>query len=132
MSDRLPIVVAVLAAGASRRLGRLKQLVKLPDGEALIRRQCRVALDGAVGPVMVVLGCRAEACAAALDGMGVATRVNSKWEEGLASSIRCAVRAALDGGAAGLLILHGDQYRVTSEDLRSLCAAWQQRGETKA
>src|SRR5687768_1508691 len=119
-----PLVVAILAAGASRRLGQAKQLVELPGGEPLLRRQCRVALDADVGPVVVVLGCHADACAAAVTALPVTIRVNVGWEEGLASSIRHAARAATDASAAALLIVHGDQYRVTAGDLRLVNAVW--------
>src|SRR6202049_3221152 len=50
------LVVAVLAAGASRRLGRAKQLVPV-GGQPLLRRQCRCALSARVGMVMAILGC---------------------------------------------------------------------------
>jgi len=40
------LLVVVLAAGASRRLGTSKQLFPT-DGEPLLRRQCRCALRAA-------------------------------------------------------------------------------------
>ena len=55
VDDRL--VLAILAAGASRRLGQPKQLVSL-EGELLLRRQCRIALEAQIGRVAVILGCR--------------------------------------------------------------------------
>jgi CTP:molybdopterin cytidylyltransferase MocA len=131
MPDSPSLLVAILAAGASRRLGRPKQLVELSDGEPLIRRQCRVAIEADVGPVLAVLGCEADACVAALGGLPMMIRMNAEWEEGLASSVRVAAQAARDATAAGLLILHGDQYRVSADDLRSLHAAWERAGESK-
>jgi CTP:molybdopterin cytidylyltransferase MocA len=132
MPDHPAVLVAVLAAGASRRLGRPKQLVELPSGEVLLRRQCRIALDADVGNVVVVLGCKAEECAAGIADRPVTTLINAAWEEGLASSIRVAARAAMDARAAGLLVLHGDQYRVTAGDLRALHNAWQATGGGRA
>jgi CTP:molybdopterin cytidylyltransferase MocA len=133
MSDAAPkLLVAVLAAGASRRLGRSKQLVEIDD-EPLVRRQYRIAVNADVGDVVVILGCRARDCAAALGNAPCASvRVNEHWEEGLASSIRTAVHAALDADASGLMLVHGDQYAITSDDLRSLRAAWLTTGGTKA
>src|SRR5258705_12318183 len=49
------LVVAVLAAGASRRLGRAKQLVP-GAGEPLLRRQSRCALDARIGEGGAILG----------------------------------------------------------------------------
>jgi molybdenum cofactor cytidylyltransferase len=119
--DRL--LVVVLAAGASRRLGQPKQLVAL-GGESLLRRQCRIALEAQVGPVAVVLGFQAAECAATIIDLPVARHNNQRWAEGLGLSIRLAAQAAASADCSGLLLLHVDQYLVTAADLRSLHAAW--------
>ena len=121
MPDHL--VVAILAAGASRRLGRPKQLVEL-DGEPLIRRQCRTALEAAIGRVLVVLGCHHQSVAAAICDLEVELIVHDEWQEGLAASVRAATRAAMAAGATGLLLYHCDQYKITTEDLIHLHQAW--------
>lgn len=121
MCDEL--LIAILAAGASRRLGQPKQLVNV-DGETLLRRQCRIAIDSRVAPVAVICGCQAELCIAEIADLPVAIRRNEQWPEGIASSIREATGAAIEIHAAALFILHGDQYRVTAEDLRALHATW--------
>ncbi|MDZ4782631.1 MAG: nucleotidyltransferase family protein [Planctomycetia bacterium] len=127
MSDEL--LVAILAAGASRRLGQPKQLVQVGD-EPLLSRQCRVAIEAEVGLVTTILGCHADACFAALSGLNVTVRRNEQWEEGLASSIREAASAAIDQNAAGLLILHCDQYRIRAGDLQALHLAWTKSGRS--
>jgi molybdenum cofactor cytidylyltransferase len=116
------VVVAVLAAGASRRLGRPKQLVPI-GGEPLLRRQCRCALAAGIGDVVAILGCNAEQHRRVIGDLPVNVSVNGRWAEGLAASLRCAVRTARARGAA-LLVLPCDQYRVVSEDLRELYGAW--------
>ncbi len=127
MSDSAPelrLLVAILAAGGSRRLGRPKQLVML-DGEPLLRRQCRIALEAQIGAVAVVLGCQAAECAVTIADLPVAQHINRRWAEGLGSSIREAAQLAVAADAPGLLLLHADQYRLTAADLRALHAAWQ-------
>ena len=62
------IPAIILAAGASRRLGEPKQLLR-HQGQTLLRRA--VAAAGACAPVLVVTGCRAEAMAAELAGLAV-------------------------------------------------------------
>lgn len=124
------LLIAILAAGASRRLGQPKQLVKF-DNEPLLRRQCRVAVESQVGCVTAILGCHADLCATELRGLQVAVRRNEGWEEGLASSIREATCAAIESNSAGLLILHCDHYKVSVEDLQRLHAAWSDRGRSK-
>ena len=115
-------MVAILAGGASRRLGRPKQLVPV-DGEPLLRRQCRCALAAAVGDVVVVLGCHADEHRRLISDLPVSVHANGRWREGLAASLRCAVRAARSRSAA-LLVLPCDQYRITRDDLRMLSDAW--------
>jgi CTP:molybdopterin cytidylyltransferase MocA len=117
------LLTVVLAAGASRRLGQPKQLVML-GGETLLRRQCRLALEIGIGPVAVILGCRADACAATIADLPVARHINVRWAEGLGASIRQAAQVAMASDAAGFLLMHVDQYRLTATDLHLLSVAW--------
>ena len=121
MPDEL--FVAILAAGASRRLGYPKQLVEL-NGEPLVRRQCRTALEAAVGPVALVLGCQREGVASAVSNLKIQLLTADDWAEGMAASVRTATRAAMAAGAAALLLLHCDQYALIPADLRHLRDAW--------
>lgn len=116
------VLVAIPAAGASRRLGRSKQLVTL-GGEPLLRRQCRCALSAGVGPVLVILGCDADRHAQVIADLPVEVCVNHEWLEGMAASLRHVVAAASERRAASL-ILQCDQYRVTPADLRTLYDTW--------
>ena len=117
------LVVAVLAAAASRRLGRPKQLA-IVDGESLLRGRCRRALAADVGPVIAVLGCEADQCSQVIADLPVEIRRNDDWAEGMSASLRHAADAARAAGAAGLLILMCDQYLVTADDLKTLRDAW--------
>ena len=126
MSDRR-LLVAVLAAGGSRRLGRPKQLISI-DGEPLVRRQCGVALLADLGPVAVIVGSHGDDVAAVLKDLPIDICWNPDWEEGLAASLRCAVTAARVNHAAALLMLACDQYRITASDLRQLRDVWRDGG----
>jgi CTP:molybdopterin cytidylyltransferase MocA len=125
------LLVAILAAGASRRLGQPKQLMLL-DGETLLRRQCRIALEANIGPVVVILGCHADRCAESVAGLPLSIRLNEHWTEGLAASIRMATSVAIETNSRGLLILHADQYRLTAEDLQNLHVVWAGSGGVRA
>ena len=112
----------MLAAGASRRLGRAKQLVAI-GGVPLVRRQCLCALRADVGPVVVILGSGIERDRAAVADLRIDVRFNAEWAEGVAATLRCAVRAAQERQAA-LLILPCDQYRIITGDLLELADRW--------
>jgi molybdenum cofactor cytidylyltransferase len=93
------VTALVLAAGASRRLGRPKQDVVF-EGETLLARATRIAREVA-------------------DEVIVVTRENNpEAEEGMAASIRTGVAAA--GNASRILITLCDQPLVTANHLRAL------------
>lgn len=109
--------IAILAAGASTRMGRPKQLLCV-EGETLIRRAVRTAL--ATGyPVMVIIGSGADAMKRELSGMPVSILENTEWREGIASSLRCAVRH-LPEGVGAILVMTIDQPLVTVDLLTSI------------
>lgn len=125
-----PLAAVVLAAGASTRLGRPKQLVVL-DGLPLVRRAALAAhaavASGGGGPVIVVLGAHAAAVAPALDGLaGTVVVTHAGWADGLAASLGAGVRAALAHapGSDGLLLTVADQPSVDARALGTLIAAF--------
>ena len=121
MAPDAPLVVAVLAAGASRRLGSAKQLVSIA-GEPLLHRQCRSALTADVGRVVAILGWHAHVLQPVISDLPVDVHINEEWAEGVSATLRCAVRAAEHSRA--LLVLPCDQYRITPADLRVLVQHW--------
>lgn len=114
---------AILAAGASRRLGQPKQLVLLA-GEALVRRMARLASEAGSDHVAVVLGCQGPQVAAALQGIPCELLDNPGWAEGVAASVRCAVQWADREGCDALMVLVCDQLNVSVAHLSQLWAAW--------
>lgn len=116
------VAIAVLAAGASRRLGQPKQLVDIA-GVPLVRHVTERCL-ALRGPVAVVVGAHAAAVEHALGDLRVARIANAGWQEGIASSIRCAVAWAERTQAGALAIVLGDQPLLTSAHLGALRDAW--------
>ena len=109
----------LLAAGASRRLGRAKQLL-VWEGETLVRRAARAALDAGVDELIVVTGAERNAVVAALAGLDVRVVDNPGWPEGIGSSVAAGVRAA---SGASVLLLLADQPGVDAALLADLIGA---------
>jgi len=107
----VPLTCIVLAAGASKRLGRPKQLVHF-EGEPLVVRAARTA--AAVAPVIVVIPPNA-AIREVLRGFTTIENMG----EGMASSLRCGVAET----TGDVLIVLCDQPQITSEHLRALIDA---------
>lgn len=114
----------VLAAGGSRRLGQSKQLLTR-DGETLLRRAARLAMESGAQRLIVVLGAQREALLPCLHDIGCEALDNRGWEEGLASSLRLAV-ARLGATGRRCLLLGCDQPALAQEHLRWLLDAAQQ------
>lgn len=117
----LRCAAVVLAAGASTRLGQPKQLLRI-DGESLLRRTARLAVEAGGSPVVVVLGFKADDMRAELDSLPVAAVLNPGWPEGMGASLRAGMEAirASDPQPQAVLVLVCDQPRLTAGHLRSL------------
>ena len=118
----LPAIL--LAAGASNRLGQPKQLLRV-ESEMLLDHAVRVTRAAGFNPVFVVLGAHSDAIQRAAHLEGCTILINSGWSEGMASSIRCGVRAVQEqcSEASGVLLLVCDQPALTTEHLQTLLAA---------
>jgi CTP:molybdopterin cytidylyltransferase MocA len=122
---RTGVAAVVLAAGGSRRLGHPKQLV-LWQGESLVRRAARVAVESSCGRVVVVVGAVAPEVRDALAGVPVEVVSNDDWSEGMAASIRCGVGAVAHGGEGAVLLVACDQPALTASHLDRIVARWVQ------
>ena len=115
----------MLAAGASRRLGRPKQLVRI-GAEPLVARAVRLAASLAPLWIGVVVGARAGAVAAALRDAPAELVHARRWRAGLSASLAAGVRRA-PRAARRLLVLTVDQWQVGRPDLVRLLAAARRR-----
>lgn len=113
------VLGAVLAAGASRRLGTPKQLLPWGGG-TLLGHAAAAACGSRCERVVVIVGHRPDAMRLALAGMPIETLVNPDWEEGMASSVRMAVRTASDLAADGVLLSVCDQPSISPAVLDAL------------
>jgi len=112
---------AILAAGASRRLGCPKQLLPF-KGNELVRHLALEALFSQAAEVAVVVGAHGERVAAAVGGLPVSCIVNLDWREGIASSIRCAAHWANRQHLSALILVLSEQPYLESAHLDRLAA----------
>ena len=103
-----PAVVGVLlAAGAGRRMGTPKALLRRPDGVSWVNAAAGVLAAGGCDPVLVVVGASADAVAADLDpGLGRAVAA-SGWRDGMSASLRAGLAAAGEQAPAAVAALVG-------------------------
>lgn len=99
--------IVILSGGKSSRLGMPKQLLDI-QGKPLLKHIVDVAIDAANGPVVVITGAHAHKMPV-LENVEIVH--NDEWEEGMASSIRTAVRYIQQRHPKidGLIILVSDQ-----------------------
>jgi molybdenum cofactor cytidylyltransferase len=125
--DAPNLYAIVLAAGASRRFGSPKQLVRV-NGRPLMHTMVSRAVEVAGHSTLVVLGANAAQLAPLLRHTPATIVINREWSEGLASSIRAGV-SRLPGHCTGAMLLLADQAAVTAEDLRRLAGTWRRQPE---
>ena len=87
LGENTYVEVLILAAGASRRLGQPKQLVKFQE-ETLIHRITNEAIKANIGGVTVVTGYKKEEVSAEIKDLSAKIFYNAEWQEGIGSSIR--------------------------------------------
>ena len=111
----------LLAAGAGRRLGTPKALVRL-GGELLVERGFRLLLDGGCDPVVVVVGAAADTVRAEADLAGALVVDNHDWASGMASSLRAGLDALAATPAVAALVALVDQPFVGTAAVARLVA----------
>jgi molybdenum cofactor cytidylyltransferase len=119
---RIPILI--LAAGASRRLGQPKQLLRL-GGQTLLERAIATAQGSQAEAVYVVLGAQADQILTRLSPFPVPVWVNPDWEAGMSSSLRLGLAQLTEMTPAydAALVMLGDQPGLDSAALDQLIDA---------
>ncbi|NOZ93341.1 MAG: nucleotidyltransferase family protein [Acidobacteria bacterium] len=129
-----PAAVIVLAAGASRRYGGIKLLADAGNGETLLGRSVRVALEAGLGPVLVVLGGHARELRRALEGSSVEIVHNPAWREGMGRSLAAGIAAVGQHhpDAAGAVVAPADLPHLSAAHLARLPELARQSGRPMA
>jgi Uncharacterized MobA-related protein len=128
-SNSAGVGAVILAAGSSTRMGSPKQTLQF-HGKSLLRRAALAALGAGCSPVIVVTGANAELSRRELDGLDVQEVLNTRWETGMASSIRAGIEGLVDANpvATAAVLLLCDQPHVTADIISGLVAAHRATG----
>lgn len=122
--------LVVLAAGRASRMGeggRHKLLAEF-EGEALVRRSVRQAVEADVGPVTVVTGHRSKEVADALSGLKARVLENPDFATGMASSLKAGLAAIEADGLPGMMVLLADMPNVSAADITALVRTYAKSG----
>jgi molybdenum cofactor cytidylyltransferase len=120
------IGIVLLAAGASRRLGKPKQLLRFQN-ETLLKRTVKIALDSNCRPVIVVLGANAERLALEIEEFDVEIVANTEWEHGMGTSIRVGIKRFSENhpNASGVILMVCDQPFVSVDLIEKMVRNFQ-------
>jgi molybdenum cofactor cytidylyltransferase len=117
------IVAVVLAAGQSRRMGKVNKLLEQVEGKPMLSHTLD-ALDAAdIGRTIVVTGHETDAISPLLQGRDVLAIHNPDFAEGLSTSLKAGLRA-LPPETEGVLVCLGDMPKVTAAHINRLIAAF--------
>jgi molybdenum cofactor cytidylyltransferase len=125
MTSNPKIAAILLAAGASTRMGRPKQLLPF-RGRSLLVHAAETAIASGCHPIIVVLGAYLDRIRGDLETLPVHVAENPDWETGMGSSVRTGIQslmaAAPDIEAAILLLC--DRPFVSVRSIHRLVAAY--------
>ena len=105
--------IIILAAGASKRLGRPKQLLGF-RGRSLLEHIVFEAQTAALSPLIVITGSGAEALKFFQNQANVETLFNEAWETGMASGIVKGISALKHTTADSVILSVCDQPFVSA------------------
>ena len=117
------IAAIILAAGQSRRMGPDNKLLAEIDGKAMLARVVEAAKASQVVDISAVTGHEADQVKAILARYAIPTVHNTKFAEGLSTSLQVGV-SALSDKFDGMIVLLGDMPRISANHIDRLIAAF--------
>ncbi|OSY86922.1 hypothetical protein WH52_14150 [Tenacibaculum holothuriorum] len=111
--------IIILAAGSASRMGAIKQLLPYKN-TTLLGWAIKNALETKTNEVFCVLGANAETIKREIDSLSIETILNTKYKNGLSSSIATGINHIIDKSFDAILIMLADQPYVNTTYLNTL------------
>jgi molybdenum cofactor cytidylyltransferase len=122
------IIGIILAAGAARRMGKLKQLLPLAE-KPMVWHVASAACRSHLAAVRLVTGAESAAVSDAVLDLPLSVIHNPDWCQGQSTSLIAGLQG-LPPGADAVLFMLADQPLVTPELINSLIAAFEASGKS--
>ncbi|MBA7641465.1 Nicotine blue oxidoreductase [subsurface metagenome] len=113
------ISAILLAAGESKRMGELKQLMPFGQNTTIVEQAIDNLLSAAVNEVIVVVGYRAEEVIKSIVGKPVKIAINPNYRQGMSTSIIAGLNL-VDSRAQAVMLTLGDQPLINSQTVNRL------------
>lgn len=114
------IAAVILAAGASRRMGKKNKLLMPINGESILKCTIRSLKKAKVDKIVAVLGHEAKIVEEHLSDTGVDTVENVNFEDGMCTSFQTGVSFLKGHKLEGLLLCLGDQPFISENSITHL------------
>lgn len=108
--------IVILAAGASTRMGKPKQLLSYRES-SLLTHTIKAAIASVCRPIIVILGSHAQQIKQSVSQFSVQVVENKQWSEGMGSSIRTGIKAlnAVSQNIDAVVLTLCDQPFISSQ-----------------
>ena len=123
----MKIAILILAAGSSSRMGVAKQLLAVGE-TTLLGVAIEQALETNADKVYCVLGSNANTIKQSISRYHIESIINPNYKTGLSSSIAAGVQHLKNKDFDALLIMLGDQPRITKDYLNEMMATFKNNG----
>tara|TARA_R110002051_G_scaffold169498_1_gene240035 strand:- start:6766 stop:7383 length:618 start_codon:yes stop_codon:yes gene_type:complete len=119
-NSKLNVAIVLLAAGASRRMERAKQLLPWQE-QSMIEHQINTLLQTDL-PLCVVLGAHAAKIAPLIQDLPLQICINESWEKGMGNSLAYGIKEVISQSpsVSGILIALVDQPFLQVEHFKMI------------
>ncbi len=117
-----PFAAIILAAGLSSRMGAFKPLLRLGE-ETALEKSVNMFRQAGTAHLRVIIGHQAEHLIPLLETLGVAWTLNPRYQEGMFTSVQCAMQS-LPEPVKAFFLQPVDMPLVRHQTLETLRQAW--------